>query len=153
MGQCELWAYRHLATWAVVEIAANLVVGSNTVRLTANTSSGGPNIDNLDLCTNPGARQAASVESLPDSVLPGIEVYPNPISQGLLNIQLHGMGSEGQVELSIYDLNGLEIYQTDISLSQAEVSQLDVAELGGSGMYLIKVNTPGHNYTSKLLVY
>lgn len=38
-------------TWAYQEFTATLNAGNNTVRLLANTSSGGPNIDNLEVCT------------------------------------------------------------------------------------------------------
>ncbi len=41
-------------TWVVVEATLNLNAGNNTIRLTANTSSGGPNLDNFQVCGSGG---------------------------------------------------------------------------------------------------
>jgi hypothetical protein len=36
-------------TWATAEVTAPFVAGANTVRLTASTADGGPNLDSLNI--------------------------------------------------------------------------------------------------------
>lgn len=38
------------STWGIVEFTVALNAGNNTIRLTANTSAGGPNLDNYEVC-------------------------------------------------------------------------------------------------------
>lgn len=55
-------------TWASTTVTLDLAAGTNTVRLTATTSNGGPNVDYLELgssgSTGPGAMAAAPYEYL-----------------------------------------------------------------------------------------
>jgi chitinase len=55
-------------TWASTTITANLNAGSNTIRATATTANGGPNVDYADVTagttTGPGAMAAAPYEYL-----------------------------------------------------------------------------------------
>jgi hypothetical protein len=38
-------------TWATAELTATLAAGANTIRLTATTANGGPNLDSLSMET------------------------------------------------------------------------------------------------------
>ena len=78
-------------------------------------------------------------------------VYPNPVSDHFtLNF---GKDRSGQVEISIYDMNGRMVYSTtkEITGSQATVTLPD--ERMSKGIHLVKVNTPEGIYSSRFLVY
>lgn len=73
-------------------------------------------------------------------------IYPNP-SRGILNVQ--SRFDVGQANISIYDMNGRVVFNTEVEMHQAR--NIDVSSLN-TGIYLIKVDGGGHSQTSKLII-
>jgi hypothetical protein len=73
-------------------------------------------------------------------------IFPNP-SQGELNVQ--SRFDVGEATISIYDMNGRVVFNTEVEMQQAR--NLDVSDLN-TGIYLIKVEGGGYSQTSKLII-
>ena len=124
--------------WAVWQTSPSYQVtlnaGPNTIRLTANTASGGPNFDYMRVVSG-GAGGGARVA--PAGVLPeqeegagAISFYPNPVRDYLT---IRGIKSPTQVGIS--NLNGQVIRKVT-----TENGQLDVSDLS-KGFYLLRVHS------------
>lgn len=73
-----------------------------------------------------------------------INLYPNPVSDNL-NILLSGINIEAGI--SIFNLNGIEIYSANICSSHTEISMSQFP----AGFYLIKVFTEDRVITKKFI--
>jgi arabinogalactan endo-1,4-beta-galactosidase len=77
---------------------------------------------------------------------PRLKVYPNPNSEGLLNVELAGL--TGVSKLQIFDPNGKMVREQ--LLDNQSKACLDVRQL--QGMYLITVNNHGECISQKILI-
>ncbi|WP_339838234.1 T9SS type A sorting domain-containing protein [uncultured Flavobacterium sp.] len=68
-------------------------------------------------------------------------IYPNPASQGLVNLDI-----EGVKDITIYDVNGRIVLQQSTSSNTLDVSQVK------QGFYLVQLTTAGKTVTSKLII-
>ncbi|MNL61431.1 hypothetical protein D3C87_1853510 [compost metagenome] len=77
-----------------------------------------------------------------------MSVNPNPFT-GNLNFQAPG---EGKYKVSLFSIDGREVYSNTATLTQGQAFQFGTEELA-SGTYIIKVLSPenGVNYTQKLV--
>lgn len=73
-----------------------------------------------------------------------IQVFPNPITDGRLNIT-HEMGND--IKMNIYSLTG----QLIVSKSIEQTSTVDVSKLS-SGIYLLKLSSKADQFTQKIIV-
>lgn len=70
-------------------------------------------------------------------------LYPNPASQGTVNVKI---ANQGEAQISIYNILGERVLQKNISNGRLNVSGLQ------SGMYLIQVSQDDNSVTKKLIV-
>ena len=68
------------------------------------------------------------------------KIYPNPIDQGQFFIE----GNESVDEVILYDISGTEIYRTTASAAYPAPA--------ASGIYLVKIQSGDHIFTSKVIV-
>lgn len=92
---------------------------------------------------SPGFKTDGTVLSQESFEKLGLNVYPNPVTKGIINIQ-SSYGGEKNVEL--YDLTGRQVLNRVIESDVINVSALR------SGLYLLKVTTKRGSATSKLLI-
>ena len=92
-------------------------------------------------------------EPFPDSNESGrlnnedIRVFPNPTSD-LLNIELQGESADHPATIKLYGINGMLIYQEDISGSSTlQLSGLNLS----TGVYLLRVQTENQVHTRKIV--
>ncbi|GJM63061.1 family 16 glycosylhydrolase [Persicobacter diffluens] len=78
----------------------------------------------------------------------GFSLYPNPYSNGLLNIELAQIQS-GQ--LAIFDESGVVVYLRNFQNQKALKLPLSKAGLT-PGLYIVKINTPSQTMVNKLLI-
>lgn len=79
----------------------------------------------------------------------GISVYPNPTKH---TTQVEFLNTRtGQVSIGLYELNGQNLIQKHMHLSEGMHSF--VIEGMGTGVHLIKINTPEKIYTQRLVSY
>lgn len=73
----------------------------------------------------------------------GFELYPNPVTDGIVHINTANNEAK---DISIYNLVGKLVYQTNTSATSINIDELD------AGIYMIQVVEAGHVATRKLLV-
>jgi Secretion system C-terminal sorting domain/PA domain len=76
-----------------------------------------------------------------------INIYPNP-SNGIVNITINDY--TGKANLQVIDVNGREVY----SLKNTDFNVEKSIDLSGlqSGVYIVKINAQGANYTKKIVI-
>jgi len=79
-----------------------------------------------------------------DEELSNLAVYPNPTSD-YLNIDLSKVNVDGDVQISIYELNGQKLF------SRFDQNRIDVSDLN-SGMYYYQVKMGAYTTTGKFIV-
>ena len=79
-----------------------------------------------------------------DEELSNLAVYPNPTSD-YLNINLEKVTVDGDVQISVYGLNGQKLF------SRFNQSRIDVSDLN-SGMYYYQVKIDAYTTTGKFIV-
>ena len=77
----------------------------------------------------------------------GINIYPMPITNKKMHIQLSGFDFNENASLTIYDLVGKSLLQT-------KVDNLGVVDLKGisSGTYIVSVQNDGHIANKRVVV-
>lgn len=91
------------------------------------------------------ARSSADMETLSveSNFMDNLSIYPNPVSNGIVNIET---ALNGSVEVEIFNLLGKQVISTEISNGSLNVTALQ------SGVYLMKINQNGNSVTKKLIV-
>lgn len=130
------------SNWTSVSITASLKAGNNIIRLAANSSNGGPNVDKMVVAIE-GATTNISANELPEKR--AIVVYPNP-TDGNVNIQLSGNASSNTV--TIFNAEGKLVASHDFK----ETNQISFNPGLNAGVFLLKVDNKNGNYFYKLIV-
>ena len=119
------------SVWQTTSVAVTLNEGLNTVRLTVNTSAGGPNFDYMRVQNAAGAGARLAVRSAVSEISEEsrIIVSPNPVS-GVVTIR----GVELPVDVQISNLIGQRVKSVTTRDGRVDVSDLS------RGIYLIRVN-------------
>jgi len=94
-------------------------------------------------CSETGGRNITNRE---------MNLYPNPTSGGLLNIELTGFNNS--LNIMIYSLNGNRIYSENIddySADKVLKHQIDVSRFA-KGVYFVQLNNNGESETKKVLI-
>ena len=77
------------------------------------------------------------------SVIEGLNLYPNPVNNGRVNISTK---NDGEKEIIIFDLLGKKVLQTQLNSRELNISNLM------PGVYIIKINEQNASATRKLIV-
>ncbi|RVT78375.1 T9SS type A sorting domain-containing protein [Flavobacterium sufflavum] len=77
------------------------------------------------------------------SVIEGLNLYPNPVSNGRVSISTK---NDGEKEIIIFDLLGKKVLQTLLNTRELNISNLS------PGVYIIKINEQNATATRKLIV-
>jgi len=84
------------------------------------------------------------------SVLSKVKIYPNPVTDGLLHIDLGSLdGREDRLLLKIRDLNGRVLFAQDDIVASVTIKTIDFP----SGLYLVELVGQGSHYTGKIVVH
>lgn len=127
------------ASWTTVSKTVTLQPGDNTIRVEANTSKGGPNLDKMEVNpAGPSASHAPGVLDLVDH----LEIYPNPV-RGELFIR---PGNAKIIQVILRDGNGMvrAVLQVDDS------NKLDLS-MYPDGVYLLEVTTSSGTITKRII--
>ena len=114
-------------TWSPITINVPLNAGNNTVRVTANTTDGGPNLDKMYL--ESGQITTSNINSTQKLSL---IAYPNP-AVNVVNLQ---MQAEGTSIINIYTMDGKLVFNKTVIGNIEEAIQ--ISEIG-KGMFVVKV--------------
>ncbi len=77
-----------------------------------------------------------------DSEISNFSIYPNPANGNTVNIETNSIGAK---QISVYDVLGKQVINTEISNNELNISALE------AGVYLVKVNQNGITATKKLI--
>jgi len=121
------------ATWQNVSSGSvSLNAGNNTIRLTANTSNGGPNLDKMDIAAFAAVKLAEISNDMPDISATNVRLYPNPVTD-----QLHvNIIYEGSYQITIMNYLGQSVHSEITSNLSFDI---DMSGLR-SGLYYVKVS-------------
>ncbi|HET8839511.1 MAG TPA: T9SS type A sorting domain-containing protein [Flavobacteriaceae bacterium] len=91
------------------------------------------------------ARSSADMETLSveSNFMNNLSIYPNPVSNGIVNIET---ALKGSIEVEIFNLLGKQVISTEITNGSVNISALQ------SGVYLMKIIQNGNSATKKLIV-
>jgi hypothetical protein len=78
-----------------------------------------------------------------DGEIPGLNMYPNPVSDGTLNIRTPQAKTK---QITVFDVFGAPVLQTNLSGEQLNVSSLP------AGVYVIRITEERKTATRKLIV-
>lgn len=78
-----------------------------------------------------------------NDAIAGLEVYPNPVSNGLLFVDTK---ANAEKNIAIYDVVGKQVLNTTTASNAINVAQLK------SGVYILKVTEAGKTSTRKLMI-
>jgi hypothetical protein len=85
--------------------------------------------------------ESAGIESIP------FKVYPNPASEGFINIHSENQIVAGTV-LEVVDLTGVTVKKMELSSNQLTLNIQDLA----SGVYLVRITNTGQSSINKIVV-
>jgi len=95
--------------------------------------------------TSLGSYTGKSTASLKNNAIIGFATYPNPVSDGILNIS----SASGSVKnLTIFNLLGKQVLSSSFS---GVNKNIDVSSIN-TGMYILKVTEEGKTATKKLII-
>lgn len=78
-----------------------------------------------------------------------LNLFPNPSSNGLINIKTSEQFSAENIKLKVYDITGLE--QTGYYVSKQDYHVLDMSKLN-KGTYFVQISTPQETKTFRVLL-
>lgn len=129
--------------WEVAETTLNLVKGENTIRLTALTAGGAPNIDRIEIIQS----IANGVENT--SKASDIKCYPSVVDNNFY-VSISSLQNSG-AEISVLNMHGQNIIQKNIpNQAQQHVISIDASALN-AGIYLVKVKSGAEVYQQKII--
>uniref|UniRef100_UPI000933E3A1 T9SS type A sorting domain-containing protein n=1 Tax=Microcystis aeruginosa TaxID=1126 RepID=UPI000933E3A1 len=73
----------------------------------------------------------------------GLQIYPNPVNNGVVNIYTP---SAAEKTIQVFDILGKQVMQTITSQEQINVSSLN------SGIYILSISQEGNISRSKLII-
>lgn len=79
-----------------------------------------------------------------------VTIYPNPVISDNVQLQ-YNLPNTGNLYITVYDVSGKTVYQTEVFKTQSGVRKLDLGNLP-NGMYLVKVATEAGFTTKKVMI-
>lgn len=79
-----------------------------------------------------------------------VRIFPNPVSDGVLNVEYSGFASEGLVHLRMSDMQGRLLWQRQ-EWASGGIGQADVSQLP-PGMYVLEVGNGAHWAVRRVVV-
>jgi hypothetical protein len=142
------------STWGTVSISATLNAGTNSVRVTANTSNGGPNVDKMDVTSLKSSHEIRNIETtdLSNQGTNEIFISPNPmLTTNYLNLKLN-ITSESEIKVFINDISGKAVFSKNLGIfSKGNINEVIDLRLLPKGIYIMTVKTRVNTISKKLI--
>jgi hypothetical protein len=140
--------------WKITGLTFTLKGGTNTIRVTATSKYGGPNLDKLEVSDESYNSIMSNTSGATSSNRPfvaeqevtdndKISVYPNPTT-GPMTIK----SGRGVSIIDIYNSNGTRVYHDKSRKIQQQINLSSYA----AGIYYIQVRTGGKTVTNKVVL-
>lgn len=131
--------------WMTQTINAILDAGNNSVRVTANTSNGGPNMDYVNVSPLMTALENVSANNVT------LQNYPNPFNNSTrISFKIP---YQTNVQLNVYDISGRKVAELINELRQEGMNEVnfEANNLAG-GIYFYQLEYSGQIITKKMLL-
>lgn len=125
------------ATLTVTPTAAITELGGFILRQDGNATPT-MTFDELSIADN-----VASLLAVKQNTIAGLEIYPNPVTNGTLFINTT---ANAEKNIAIFNVLGKEVFNTTTANNAVNVASLN------SGVYILKITEAGKTATSKLVV-
>ncbi len=89
-----------------------------------------------------------SVQQKVNIVSASVDVFPNPVTQGCLNVNISSTGG-GQVQIYMYNMSGKLVLEQESGERNITVS---TEKLQSPGVYLLKIITPNNSFQQKIVL-
>lgn len=124
----------------VTEVPATALTGLGGFLLRQDSNTGTPTIlfDELRIADN-----IPNLLSTRSNEIAGLQIYPNPVNNGVVNIYTP---SAAEKTIQVFDILGKQVMQTITSQEQINVSSLN------SGIYILSISQEGNISRSKLII-
>ncbi len=133
------------SNWANYSTVQPLNEGNNTITLTAIGLNGG-NFDELTISNGPTGLNSLSSGMHAKS----INIYPNPLKNGKLSVDLIGFEDTNNVQFTIRNLVGQTVFQK--SSNNTSHVELNTSAILNESLYFVTVESGQSKITSKLIV-
>jgi len=82
-----------------------------------------------------------SIEEIEDNTsnIPTLKIFPNPIVSQSLNVELSGFSNEKEVVVTIVDVNGKRVYNSNVNIVSMSKLNIDLKSRINEGTYVIMV--------------
>ncbi len=128
------------AQWSQVTLTSTVPEGANILTLQFRAYNGATvSFDNISF-NSPGA---TNLSSKGFDAIPGLSIYPNPVTDGTLNIKTL---ANAEKSVQIFDVLGKNVLNTVTSGETVNVTSLN------SGVYIVKITEEGHTASRKLVI-
>ncbi|MGL5111955.1 MAG: DUF5010 domain-containing protein, partial [Flavobacterium sp.] len=133
------------SNWQNVMSKQNLNAGANEIQLTSIGSNGG-NFDEL-VVTNTVNLGTNSFD-VPNQKT--VNIYPNPFKEGVLKIDLAGFENSNDITVTVMNLTGQTIYQTQTT--NLKHIELNLSKNLNESIYFVSIASGGTQIIKKLIV-
>jgi hypothetical protein len=124
------------------------LVWNGTINNYQNTSGFGTLTLNSTVASGPAARPLIAVQPAIEETRMDISIYPNPVSNGALNIATQGM--EGKATIEIINFAGTIVENQNKTIQDSTI-KLELPKLA-SGVYLLRLGNGNKVVTKKFIV-
>jgi len=83
-----------------------------------------------------------------------ISVFPNPVTDGMITIQVENHPDE-VLDISVIDMNGKILFQSRNKLNEAQQSSIVIDKLGNlaQGLYILRIEGASETFDKKIAIY
>jgi hypothetical protein len=96
------------------------------------------------------AANTTSINTVNRDLSDNISVYPNPATGDHVQLQ-YNLQAATNLSVTLYDVTGKAVYQTEVLKAQSGMKKLDVSSLP-NGIYLVKVAAEDGFATKKIMI-
>ncbi|RAR50380.1 T9SS type A sorting domain-containing protein [Flavobacterium lacus] len=126
-------------TWTFVTVTSEVPVGASRFLLQLRAYNGATiSFDNISFVSPGAALSTSSFNSIA-----GLSLYPNPVTNGMLNISTQ---ANAERTVQIYDILGKQVVNKVTSNEAINVSNLN------AGVYIVKITEEGKTASRKLVI-
>ncbi len=127
--------------WADVNSELNLTEGDHLLKLRVRAA--GFNINWIDISNTTSAKNEIEIIET--------EVYPNPVTNGIVNVVFHRAQSGGEFTCRLFDIYGKQVFLKNVNVNRA-LFQINLNETNRIPAGIYYLNISGENSTANKLI-
>jgi hypothetical protein len=133
--------------WGLDSITATIPAGTNTIRVMANTSSGGPNLDRINI----NDIISTSMRNEKPTATESFVLYPNPVTSSEIFVKMD-VRMPADVDITIFDMLGEAVLVRAFPAAGRGWQEFPITHNLAPGVYVFVLQTSGQFCSMKLIV-